>query len=307
MTIPNLDTAAVGAPVTRLGVSFFPVYLPGNELPAITTGETSGLLVDELEAPSVQTLRVSNPTDKPVLVVEGEHFVGGKQNRAVNATVLVASLSELELPVSCLEEGRWGRRQAWRRAEAFAPARVRAAQRAGVARSMGRNGSRAGDQGAVWEEVGAMLAREEVASGTAAASDLERTYGRESSRAGAVAELVERGPLPGQCGIAVARGSRVTSLDIFGAPHLLLAHWASLIRSYYVESTPPAGRPCASRVIELVRRFGWTPARRLPGVGLGLEHRIAAGRLSGQALVLNGGVVHAAFSRSAREGGIRHV
>ena len=307
MAIPTLQNAAVGAPLTRLGVSLFPVYLPGNKLPKIMTGETSGLLVDELETPSVRTLRVSNPTDKPVLVVEGEHFLGGKQNRAVNATVLVASLSELEVPVSCLEQGRWGHRQAWRRSEAFAPARVRAAQRAGVARSVGQHGSRAGDQGAVWKEVGAMLAREEVASGTAAASDLERTYRRKSSRAAAVAELLERGPLPGQCGIAVARGSRITSLDLFGAPHLLLAHWASLVRSHYVESTPSAGRPSASRVIDLVRRFGWAHARRLPGVGLGIEHRVATGRLSGQALVLNGGAVHASFSRCAREGGIHHV
>lgn len=34
MTAPNLDTAAVGAPITRLGVSFFPIYLPDNDLPA---------------------------------------------------------------------------------------------------------------------------------------------------------------------------------------------------------------------------------------------------------------------------------
>ena len=78
MTIPNLHTAAVGAPLTRLGVSLFPVYLPGNKLPTITTGDTSGLLVDELETPSVRTLRVSNPTDKPVLariLHEGFDFV----------------------------------------------------------------------------------------------------------------------------------------------------------------------------------------------------------------------------------------
>ena len=78
MNVPSLDTVAIGWPITRLGVSFFPVYLSTNGLPAIETGEASGLVVDELDEPSVNALRVRNPGDKPVLVVEGEHFLGGK-------------------------------------------------------------------------------------------------------------------------------------------------------------------------------------------------------------------------------------
>ena len=194
--VPQLDTVAVGSPITRLGVSFFPVYLPDNHLPAIVTGEASGLVVDELDQPSVQALRVRNPGDKPVLVVEGEHFLGGKQNRAVNDSVLVSSLGDLEIPVSCLERGRWGRRRAQRRDEAFAPARVRRAQHAGVAESMRRSGSRDGDQSAVWREVDQMLKGASVHSATAAASDLKQAaYGREPSRAAAVEQLAERGPL----------------------------------------------------------------------------------------------------------------
>ena len=61
-----------------------------------------------------------------MLVVEGEHFLGNKQNRAINVTVLVPALADLEIPVSCLEQGRWGRRLASRRDEAFTAARVRA-------------------------------------------------------------------------------------------------------------------------------------------------------------------------------------
>ena len=63
MPIPQLDTVAIGWPITRLGVSFFPVYLPANDLPAIATGEASKLVVDELDEASVQTLLVRNPGD----------------------------------------------------------------------------------------------------------------------------------------------------------------------------------------------------------------------------------------------------
>ena len=296
MIVPQLDPVAVGSPITRLGVSFFPVYLPANHLPAIVTGEASGLAVDELEAPSVQALRVRNPGDKPVLLVEGEHFLGGKQNRAVNATVLVPALGDLEIPVSCLEQGRWGRRRASRRDEAFAAARVRRAQNAGVAESMRRSGSRDGDQSAVWREVDQMLQHASVRSATAAASDVKQAaYQCEPSRAAAVEKLAERGPLPGQCGVVVVHGRRVAAMDLFGAPHLLAAHWGALVRSHLLDSPAATGRPSATRVLEIVQRFASAQAQTAPGVGLGVEHRVADERLTGQALTLGEAIVHAAF------------
>lgn len=296
MNNPQLETIAVGSPITRLGVSFFPVYLAANGLPPIATGEASGLVIDELDEASVGTLRVRNPGDRPVLVVEGEHFIGGKQNRALNVTVLVPPKADLKIPVSCLEQGRWGRRQAYRRDEAFAPNRVRAAQRAGVARSMGERGSRAGDQSAVWSEVNAMLDDAAVESSTAAAAEMRReTYRRDRSRANMVEKLAAIGPLPGQCGIVVTHGRRVQGMDLFGAPDLLAAHWPALIRSYLLESPAAEGRPSATRVLQVARRFAFAAGQEIPGVGLGVERRVTDERLVGQALTLDGAVVHAAF------------
>ena len=291
----NLDHVAVGAPIARLDISFFPIYLPGNGLPDIATGEDSELQIDELDNASMQILHATNPTDKPVLLVEGEHFLGGKQNRALNATVLVDSFTAIELPVSCLEQGRWGRRQEWRRGTAFVPTRIRTAQRAGLARSL-QHGSRSGDQGGVWSEIDHMLSMEGVESHTAAAADLERKYIAETGRAEPVEMLAGRGPLPGQCGVVVARGDRIAAMDLFGAPHLLAAHWGQIVRSYYVESAPSVSRPSTDLVLRLVRRFGRKPAREMPGVGLGVERRVAFNGMTGQMLSLNNALVHAAFS-----------
>ena len=57
------------------------------------------------------------------------------------------------------------------------------------------------------------------------------------------AKLAARGPLPGQCGIVVVHGRWVTAMDLFGAPHLLAAHWGALIRSHLLESPVATGRP----------------------------------------------------------------
>ena len=37
----------------------------------------------------------------------GEEVLGAQQNRIFDATVLVAALSELEVPVACVEADRW--------------------------------------------------------------------------------------------------------------------------------------------------------------------------------------------------------
>ena len=108
---PNLETAAIGRPITRAGISFFPVYLTGNDVPEIATGPAAERVIDELNDASVPDLTVTNPGKTPLLLIEGEQFIGGKQNRTVNISVLVAAGATLKIPVSCLEAGRWGRQR----------------------------------------------------------------------------------------------------------------------------------------------------------------------------------------------------
>ncbi len=161
---------------------------------------------------------------------------------------------------------------------------------------MRRSGSRDGDQGAVWQEVDKMLNRASVQSATAAAADMKRAaHHGQPSRTATIEKLVSRGPLPGQCGIVVVHGRWVTAMDLFGAPHLLAAHWAALIRSHLLESPVAKGKPSATAVLEVVRRFASARAQETPGVGLGVEHRVADDRVTGHALTLNETLVHAAF------------
>lgn len=219
-----------------------------------------------------------------------------KQNRTVNTTVLVPSLGDMTIPVSCLERGRWGRRRAVRRDEAFEPPRVRARKNASVHESMRRARSRGSDQGAVWEAVDQMLSVASVRSDTDAAADMkEETYRRDPERAEAIEDLALRGPLPGQSGIVVVRNGRVRAMDLFGAPHLLAAHWGALVRSHLLEPPAERGHTSVTRVLDVVRRFASAPAEESPGIGLGVEHRVARRGLAGHALTLQGALVHAAF------------
>ncbi len=292
----EFDTASVGYPVTRFGVSFFPVYLAANELPEIST---EGLIIDELDSEMVSGLSVRNPTEKPILITEGEHLVGGKQNRAVNSTVLVPPSSKLEIPVSCIEQGRWGRRREYRRNCSFTPRNVRSKLQETVNASMQREGSHRSDQGAVWREVDEVLDRLEVRSDTVAAADVEEAYRRDSSLFAAVDDLIKLGPLPEQNGIVVTQGTRVKAIELFGSRDLLAHYWSTLVRSHMLESADDPGPHSAERALWAIRRFGSMDQKSCPGIGMGTELRMIDHVMVGQALMLEETVVHASmFTRT---------
>ena len=67
--------------------------------------------IDEVsEGGSVPLVRVTNRGVHDVLFLFGEEIRGAKQNRIANASFLVPARSELVIDVSCVEQGRWGRR-----------------------------------------------------------------------------------------------------------------------------------------------------------------------------------------------------
>ena len=301
--VSNLHSVPVGRPIKREWTCLYPIYLHGGRVqrPEILTVAHSGLMVEPSDDEHAPTLSARNPGATPILIVEGQHLVGGKQNRTVNASILIGARTTLKIPLSCLEQGRWGRRRAYARETAFAPRRIGLRKEEPVHASMRAVGSWAGDQGAVSREVDHLLSDARTASPTAAAADIENVYQRDRGRASAVDELTRLRPQPEQCGIAVGHGRSVVAIELFGAPGILTAHWSALIRSYMVEQARAKGRPSASEVLSMIRRFGWTESQTTPGVGLGSERRVKDGTIVGQALVLDDSVVHASIFRSSLE------
>jgi len=300
MRIPTLEKAAVGLPITRMGVAFMPLYLPANELPNITTGPKTGLKIDELNQASVPTLVAHNPTESPILIVEGEHLIGGKQNRMLNATVLVPANAELEIPVSCLERGRWGRRHSYKRSTSFAPRRVRRRTQASVNMNVRLRNSRISDQGEVWSAVDRVLSSDNVSSRTSAAEDLHNRYSRDHDWTRAIEGLCALGPLPGQCGFAVGHGYKIVAVELFGSHGLLKQHWSALVRSYLLERIEPTGKTSTTQVLRTLHKFSTQVAKPTPGVGLGMEKRFEGKDITGQALVLDNQLVHATMFRQSK-------
>ncbi len=301
-TIPGLEHAAVGAPITRAGVSLFPVYLFQPRSATVVTGTKGALEIAEADDESVPTLCVTSRIDDPFLLVEGETIAGGLQQRTLNVSVLVPPRGRIDIPVSCVEQGRWGGARTFSGSGGRLSRRVRRAKSMTVAENLDRTGRKNSDQELVWDVVGDEMDRLAVISATSnfAATDevLDAPAGPEDDGravlASAARELVSRGPLPGQCGVVVTHGSRVVSAEVFATAELLAGQWTAMVRAQMLDAPwQVSGRPSASKALRFLRRMASGEAIHADGVGLGEERHVRTGRLVGQALIWEDVMVHA--------------
>jgi hypothetical protein len=217
-------------------------------------------------------------------------------------SVLVPAGATLKIPVTCLEQGRWGARRAFQYGDMMAPRRVRRVKQDAVAQHLATVGAhsfeRHADQGAVWHVVKHELQRMGVDSSSGAMADAEAFLDRDPGRRKTVEELVTMGPLPGQCGLVVSHGRRIVAAELFASTDLLRPHWGAIVRSHLLEHPTADGRPSASRALRFLGRFANSPSERKEGLGHGIEHHVRTDRVVGQALVLPTTLIHAgAFSR----------
>ena len=294
-----LDHVSIGHPVTRAGVSFFPVYVHGGQIP-VTTGPDAGIIISERPDAQVPTLVAHNPTPNHVLLCEGETVTGGRQSRTLNVSVLIPAGQTIDIPVSCVEQGRWSGGREFGRGKTYVSRRVRREKVRGVAESV-KYGTKYSDQSGVWNVVDYELNRLHRTSNTGSFIAAEQVLDEDSTVAEALAALIKLGPLPGQCGFVIAHGSRIVAADVFATPELLGAQWEALVRTALLDA-PEAihGTPSATKALRFLRTFSATAGEVVPGAGLGNEHHITSRRIVGQALVWDGVLVHtSAFAVAA--------
>jgi hypothetical protein len=121
---------------------------------------------------SVQQLYVLNHSQSHLLIYEGSLLKGAKQNRVVNATLLLPPVSKNVIPASCVEQGRWNySSRSFAKSEYDAPQFLRKSIRKNVSASK----SLMGDQSEVWNEIRHFSTVKKVANRS---SDFEDMYRR---------------------------------------------------------------------------------------------------------------------------------
>jgi hypothetical protein len=103
---------------------------------------------------SVNNLELMNLSDKYVFFMDGDILVGAKQNRVLNTSVFVAPNSRINLPVSCIEQGRWRSiSEKFKPSDYVSPDRIRAKKLRSVTKNLNKGLGHFADQSEVWYDV----------------------------------------------------------------------------------------------------------------------------------------------------------
>jgi hypothetical protein len=293
----TLNGLTLGEPQVFQNLAVFPL-LAGAETKAdyLTLAEAlkgGKARVTEVSAGgAVPELLLDNPSPDRVLLLDGDELVGAKQNRVLNITLLVGAHRKVVIPVSCVERGRWHARSAdFRSEDRMMFAKGRAAKMAQVSRSIRETGTRRSDQGAVWEDVGAKAALFQAAAPTEAMSDVYRHV--EGDIRDFRAAFRAR---PRQVGGVFAIDGRPVGLELFDASGTLESTLGRLVESYALDAIerPRSASPVpdAGTATAFLTRAAGARAEVAKAIGEGEDIRLEAEGLVGEALVVDGRVVH---------------
>jgi hypothetical protein len=251
------------------------------------------LTVTEItEGGSVPTLKVSNKQDILVFLMAGEQLIGAKQNRVLNTSLLVPAQSELPIPVSCVEAGRW----AYRGKHFASPGtashgKLRKLMSKQVTDNYKKGAGAYSNQGEVWNTVSETLGCMGSASPSHA---LQQVY---EDRRASLDDILAQLPAPEGCsGAAFVFGGRLLGVDLFDQPATLAKLWPKLVRAYALDSLMQTEAQGESLTPESVRHWLRTAAvakaETFPSPGLGEDWRLESQGVVGAGLVVEGHPVH---------------
>lgn len=244
----TLETHTLGERQAFDKLSFVPLLRQDDfELDYITLDEATkfgqATITETSLEGTVPELLFTNSSDKAVLLLDGEELTGAKQNRIVNLTILAPANSRLNIPVSCVEAGRWHSDSTnFNVADRAIFSRARARKSEDVSASLRRSGSRASRQGEVWEDISMKAAQMNCESPTEAMASLFETH-----QANLEAYVVALRPVANQVGAVFLIDGDVAGIELFDHTATMKRLMPKLVRSYALDSLD------ARRVLQLIQ------------------------------------------------------
>ena len=254
----------------------------------------------------VPRLRAENRTKFYVLLIEGDQLLGAKQNRICNSTVLLKPNSISEIPVSCVEEGRWQHVS-----HNFTSSKFHAAptlrRRLAESKKRTRQASRGqkaheSNQTVVWNEVKVFAATTGVYSDT---QSMEEVFDKSLKQQQVPQKIKYSGDANGWI---LAIDGRVVSIDLFGTTKLCRQAWDRMLDSAAVEaqllsrrrkhkSDSDSKKPQfdvnkPKHLKSLFKLINSTHLEQVVPVSGGTEQRFDSSQLSGAYLTLDNRLVH---------------
>lgn len=286
-------------------IAVFPLFTAVNHSPDYLTLaealEQRLLTVTEVSTGgSVPNLRVINKAPKPVLLLDGEELCGAKQNRVLNTSILIPVGKDIEVPVSCTEQGRWSYvSHEFGDSGHVMHASLRACKTQSVTQNLVADASYRSDQGQVWQGISDLACNLEVDnSKTGALRDVFA-----AKQADMDAALKAFTLLPDQRGILVLINDEPAGLDYVSLASAFAKLHGKLIKSYVMDAL--ARKPKKAKSLTTARAHAHAfmaealacEEKQFKSIGLGEDYRLKAKGVVGSALLHEQAVIHSAFFR----------
>jgi hypothetical protein len=295
----------IASPVRHRALSVYPLLLK------VTSALVTYLVLDQAlargafritevsEDGAVPRLLAINEGNSPVLLLDGEELRGAKQNRVLNLSVMIAPNTTAEIPVSCVESGRW--HSATREclsADAVQYCYGRAEKMSQVSQALHERKTPVSDQEAVWDHIAAKSSRMGVSSPTKAMAAMY-----ESHREDLQDYLSAFPTLDDQVGAVYAIGNAIVGLDLFDCHTTYRRLAGKLTRSYALdaaEQSEDTEPPALSKIQSFVGAVRSADPERFAIIGMGETVRLSSDALVGAALEVEASCVHlSAFARQS--------
>lgn len=252
------------------------------------------------ETADVNQLVMCNTGPRPCLLLDGDEVAGGMQNRVMNTSVLLPEGKRVEVPVSCVERGRWDSRRrhaGFRRTDWLMPARLRSRKSRSVSYCLESVGFAMSDQREVWDTVEEYDAALGTRSATESLSDSYAHRTRDLERFVTALE-----PARGQVGVVACVGGGRLAFDVLAHPSLYAEVHGRLVRSYGLDALTLEQEDLEELdAVSAARQFLHGLVRRrfraYRGVGLGTEVRRHEKEWTAHALLWRGRVLTASGYR----------
>ena len=248
------------------------------------------------ETKIVARLRARNRSVYPVLVPGNVIVDGGRQARVIESSVVLAPGVEAEIPVRCVEKGRWHAKKDSAPSDDFeisggASSRTRSIFAKNKSERLTSTGKYDLDQRAVWTHVGDELERAHVRSSTQSYADFLEDG--KSRRARQARDVVDGAPLQAN-GLVLTHASGHVWVEVFSERADLLVAAESLVHEVFeAADASPDGRPSESPR-EMIARAWQQPLQRveLPLGTLGTAFALRADETCGSVLLVDGRLAH---------------
>ena len=233
----TLNEVKLGDPQHYRNMSVFPLLFSGKSkleysMLRKALNEEYIMITEISENGSVPELKLINMSESYILLLDGEELEGAKQNRVLNTTLLVSPKSELKVPVSCTEQGRWNQESAaFHDSKKIMFSKARGNKMSSVHQSLKYGEGHRSNQQAVWKDISQLQSNRNAHSPTSAMKDI---YDKEKDN---LDDFLKAFPLiEGQCGFIVGLGGHVVGLEYLSSSDCYLDVHSQLIESYTMDA-----------------------------------------------------------------------